>query len=189
MAKAVTITRNRPLSDLQRLFVNLYTSQGQETYHNATKSAIAAGYTGKWVKDTGCQLLRKPLVVSAIAKIETPIEQRRVAQGEVNRQWMELELKEVIAMGKAAKDLAAVNAGLVTMGKLHGLLTDVVGFDPQQLKQLTEAQEREARRISSLILDNTITGTGNESAMLQSQPDIIPASNNSAMLQSCLTLV
>jgi hypothetical protein len=87
-------------------------------------------------------------------------------------------------MGKAAKDLAAVNAGLVTMGKLHGLLTDVVGFDPAQLRQLTEAQEREARRISSLILDNTITGTGNESAMLQSQPDIIPASNNSAMLQS-----
>ena len=59
--------RDKPLSAKHRMFVAKYTQVGSETYHNATKSAVAAGYSPITAHVTGSRLISDAKVSAAIS--------------------------------------------------------------------------------------------------------------------------
>ena len=58
----------RPRSAKQAEFIRLYTGNGPEAF-NATRSAIAAGYSERSARSIGSELLQKPNVRAAIDMI------------------------------------------------------------------------------------------------------------------------
>ena len=68
------VTKDKPLTPRERLFVDKY----MET-HNATQSAIYAGYKEKTASVFGCQLLKKINVAEEIRKRQEKMTKKSIA--------------------------------------------------------------------------------------------------------------
>jgi hypothetical protein len=165
MAKAATKTCDRPLSTFQLAFGQAFYSTSSETYGNRTKSAIVAGYSAKTAQQQGGQLAKHPGIRARFSGLANANPAVAAVEEEITRGLVIKDLRRIQGLAEDDEDWGTALRAEELIGKTAGIFIDVVGFDPQQLKQLTEAQEREARRISSLILDN-------ESATLQTQPSL-----------------
>lgn len=69
------VNPTKQLRGRRKLFIQYYSNRGVETYHNATKSAIKAGYTTNGAGVIGCNLLKDINIASAIAAKEAEQDQ------------------------------------------------------------------------------------------------------------------
>jgi len=99
--------KNDRLTIKQRLFVDYYTDIGSDTYNNATKSAIKAGYKdSKATEVTACNLLRLPKIQRAI---DNKFKQRR-KRAEYNYDIAIAELDKIIANLEASAAAGNIQA-------------------------------------------------------------------------------
>ena len=100
------------LNSRQQLFCEYYIQT-----HNATQSAIKAGYSAKTAENIGCKLLRNSKVAAQIQAIAQPIHDRNIASGqevmEFFTKMMNGEIKDAFGLDatngdriKAAQELA-----------------------------------------------------------------------------------
>lgn len=120
---------------------------------NGTKAAIAAGYSEKSAGVMACRLLRNPRVSEELERRTVEIVQKTdVEVGEII-----VALRE-IAFGTKATNSDRLRA-LDLLGRYKAMFTDRLKTEnPEQLSELTAAQEKEARayakwRLSRLNID------------------------------------
>jgi len=85
--------RKDKLTDKQKAFVDYYTTPGADTYNNALKSAIKAGYSKKTAKQIGTNNLSKIYIREAIEQKHA----ERRKRAEYNYDIAIAELNKVIA--------------------------------------------------------------------------------------------
>jgi phage terminase small subunit len=105
----------KPLNLNQARFVAEYVKDG-----NATRAAIAAGYTEKNAKNTGYGLLQKPAVQAAVDEARDKL---ALATGYNLRAAVE-EIDQKIQRAEAAEQYTAVAKMLELKLKVHGMLVE-----------------------------------------------------------------
>ena len=85
----------------QKLFIQYYTdATDKETYGNATKAALKAGYSASRASSQGCNLLKKPHISQEIAIIE----KNEADKYQATKEQAILEAREGFLRAKAAQD-------------------------------------------------------------------------------------
>ena len=148
------------LSGKQEAYAQSYARQG-----NCVKAYMDAGYLGsadgippKSLANRAYAIIRNPSVKQRIAQIREESENRRADRAELTRDWIVTELQEVHARSKAAggNDAVGVRA-LELLGKHLGMFSETVTIDLGQLREYTESEALEARRLAALRLEDSNT--------------------------------
>lgn len=120
----------RKLTAKQQAFVEAYCAAGQNTYNNATQSAIKAGYSVKTAYSSGQRLLKHVEASKAIAQLRAEIAEKI----EVTRDYCVKKLKVVIeATTNERNRLTAIS-----------LLGDFAGFKREVAPNLEREVARKA---------------------------------------------
>lgn len=99
---------SNPLNKMQRLFVVEYLKD-----HNATQSAIRAGYSPKTAGIQGHKLLK----VDKIQKTISNVMEQQVQEVAVDAKWVLLEAVDLYKECRLEGDRTAANKSLDTVGK------------------------------------------------------------------------
>lgn len=70
LKRGLKVLRGDNVTSRQRAFIEAYTLRGSETYGNATKSAIKAGYSDKRAGSQGCIMLKNKEISKLIEEKE-----------------------------------------------------------------------------------------------------------------------
>ena len=117
------------LTAKQTDFVRLFTQLGSETYNNAVRSALAAGYSQNTAQLACRDILAKPRVKDAIARAKAEIQ----ARTEVTLEEVTANARWLVENGKQTKDRSAVSQGNKQLGDIIGAYH---GKDTQQAMQI-----------------------------------------------------
>lgn len=100
----------------QNEFIKAYSDPSSESYGNATKSAIKAGYSAKRARSQGCVLLKLPEVSQQIATIEKNHAKKHEAtlENKIQEAW------ENYLEAKAKNKMKDARAWFEEHGKLAG---------------------------------------------------------------------
>jgi len=143
-----THARGRPADKLtpkQIDFVKNYTLPGSETYGNALRSFIMAGYSEKGAKENSCLTLQKPHIREYRDKLLSTITKDNIiTQGRLDQ-----ELFEALEVAKEAGDLTNRLKTLQLIGQRIGAYTDKIdsnhtfkGYVPASPQLSIERQEQ-----------------------------------------------
>ena len=154
-----THARGRPADKLtpkQIDFVKNYTLPGSETYGNALRSFIMAGYSEKGAKENSCLTLQKPHIKEYRDKLLSTITKDNIiTQGRLDQ-----ELFEALEVAKTAGDLTNRLKTLQLIGQRIGAYTDKIdsnhtfkGYTPASPQLAIERQEQWLLNAEAKVLD------------------------------------
>ena len=131
------------LNSQERKFCDAFTALGKPTCANATKSAIAAGYSEKSAHTCGWRLLRRAPIKQRVAEL------RGLSTDKV---LSDLEITRLKALDKG--DLAVATRCSELLGKSLKMFVERQEINtPADEPQMTEEEERYRREYASWRLD------------------------------------
>ena len=111
----------QPLTVKQQAFVDNYSDKDSETFGNATKSYIKAGYkNGVGVMQAACRELSKDKIKQAIKAYRAQIEQKT----EVKREYVLQCIQDQYTKADEANDRASALRACELLGKSIAMFTD-----------------------------------------------------------------
>jgi phage terminase small subunit len=134
-------------------FCRFYTMMGNDTYHDAAKAALAAGYSPKRAAQTGRELVRKPKVIRRLALLEAENAKVQAAQTAITLELLRFEHHRLARLNESLGNMGEARANWEDLGKMIGAYSEVVQLDLSKMRRFTEAEEVEARRVSALLLE------------------------------------
>ena len=145
-------------------FCMFYTSLGEKTYGMKAASAIAAGYAEASARNTATELLRDPAVRERIKERNAA----NLSRNDIttDKVLQDLEHTRLLALEKG--DLSTAFQCSAQHGKFLALWSDrMVTETPEQLRQLTEQEDKDAREYAKWcltkkygLLDEPLPATG-----------------------------
>lgn len=149
-----TKTRNTEITPKQTLFVEAYANPNSETFNNATRSYIFAGYkSGSSVMQCACRLLSSAKVKQAIELYQP---QQLVKRVEINREYAFNKHQELYDRCFKDHDYTNCVALLRMIWQQQGLLDNKLVIDLKDSRQLEEGHREAARRIAAHLLSDGI---------------------------------
>jgi phage terminase small subunit len=144
----------KELTIKQRHFVQNYCDKSSETFGNATKSYIAAGYKNtNSAAQAACHLLNNSKVSKEIVKFSPKNTEITVKKQEITKEYARNKLIETLEAATKAKDLPSQVACVRMLMQTTGQLSDKLVIDVKGAIQLESHKQQEARRIASIILN------------------------------------
>lgn len=139
------------LSPQELAFCEFYTALGEPTCGNGTQSALKSGYSEKGAHTTAWKLLQRPAIKEKIREIHDEL----MAKHNLNpsRILYDLEHTRLRALDKGDLSVAARCSEL--QGKHLTMFSDKYVVDDPAMRELTEAEEAEARKIAAIRLRQT----------------------------------
>lgn len=141
------------LTEKQRRFVDIYTDQTKpETFVNATKAFIAAGYSVNGANDNACATLAKPKVKAYLLSKR----QKTAENSTITLERLDRELWAYLDACKTAKDFTNQGKALQLIGQRIGAYTQKIETNSaEDVRRLEIHLIEQARRIASICLDDT----------------------------------
>ena len=151
---ASTIGSKGKLSGRELDFVKRYTDRESTTYHNATRSYIAAGYSEKGANGSAAKLMQRERIRAAVDRYE----QRELAT-QTRETW---ELEDAISeferlrdRAEAKGDLSTARACIESICRVRGFWKDGANAQESDVKRLEASEAEEAERIAALLVGQT----------------------------------
>lgn len=139
----------------QQAFVDYYTDPQSETYGNAVRSYLKAGYReNSGVRQSACRELAKAHIKKAI---EAKLAERPV-KTEVTRDYVVSKLQEQLEKADSAADRTNALRALQLLGQSIAMFTDKVQTETVNAPELAEDEAeaiREAAKVAKLRLSRT----------------------------------
>lgn len=129
-------------------FINAYTSLGQETYQNISKSARLAGYSEKSAHTSGKMLLNRPEIAREIATIIDRQNQVALERQDISKEKYLGMMTEAYEICGPKHSNAPRYAELI--GKVKGFFTDMVNNVLVYNASAPEVRENVDAKISSI---------------------------------------
>ena len=147
MVKKTKKGRNS-VRDRQERFIQEYLIE-----HKPRQAYIKAGYSKKCARQNAHRLLTtNEYVINRIAEETAKLS---IKMG-ITRETIATEAEEHRQLALGRKDIGAANAALVIKAKCYGLQTDRLKTEEvERERELTEAEQAEARRIAQIRLADT----------------------------------
>ena len=140
------------MTDQAVKFCQFYADPGSSTYHNGTKSAIAAGYSAIAPAATACRMLKRSNVRSKIDEIQAQHAHVVASQTAISLELLRSELIRVAKLCEDSGDRSNWLRAIELLGKSIGAWADVTISDPVALRQLDERTRRDAARIARVLM-------------------------------------
>ena len=139
-------------SDQEERFCKAYTTPGTDAWHNGARAAVAAGYSEKAQWSTGTRLLKRERVRARIAALEQNRADQLAAQANICVGLVQARHLYAMVKCEAAGDWSNWTRNLEALGRTVGAY-DGVQVDGDRARTYTEAERREAKRLSGLLLE------------------------------------
>ncbi len=149
-----TMPKGQKLSPRQLLFIRLYASPSSETYGNATKSYVAAGYKDGPNK-TSCvsKLLNTASISKALSSYVPEKTDYQLKKVEITKDYALSKLQETYEIAREKGDITNQVACVRLMMQHNNLLNDRIVVDIADSRRLDEHKHRQAKQIASIILN------------------------------------
>jgi len=146
--------RNQEITLKQSRFVEFYANPSSETFNNATKSYIAAGYkAGSSVMQCACRLLSSAKIKQALSLYKPQTLAKRV---EINREYAFNKWQELYDRAYNDHDNTNCVALMRMVWQQQGLLDNKLVINLEDSRQLEEGHREAARRIAARLLQDGI---------------------------------
>ena len=140
------------LSLREENFCISYATIGSDTYSNGTKSAIDAGYSEKSAHSAAWRLLKK----TKILQRNTEIQQEQMQRLNLNSDKVLADLEHVRCEALRKGELSNAIRASELQGKSLGMFgVGTLVLDVERERELTDAEQAEARRIAQIRLADT----------------------------------
>jgi len=137
------------LTPKQDSFCVHYTTIGAETFSNGTRSAIAAGYSEKSAYAQASALLKKPEIRERVRELHSENLGRNCIT--VDKVLADLEHDKLAA--REAGQYGVAKGCTELQGKYLAMFANrYITDDADTIRELSERQEKEARRIAEILL-------------------------------------
>ena len=137
------------LTPKQDSFCVHYTTIGAETFSNATKLAIAAGYSEKSAYSQACNLLKNPKIQQRIRELHA----ENMSRNNITVDKVLADLEHDKLMARQAGQYAVAKECSIAQGKYLAMFTDNTNItDTVQQRELDEQEQAEAARIANIRL-------------------------------------
>jgi hypothetical protein len=146
------------MRDRHKLFAKYYATPGTNAFHNATQSAILAGFSEKSAREIGCRTLQRDDVKEEIERIESSIS----TYINVDPKWIKDQAYLCYDKALQRGDYIAAKQFLELAGKCVGAFRDRAEDRPEQALEPSEPEEREAwlKRELQIIQEQKEAGDG-----------------------------
>jgi phage terminase small subunit len=140
---------NKPLTVRQDSFCVHYTTIGEPQFGNGTRAAIAAGYAEAGAAVLAHKLLKDKRIIARINQLHSENMVRNMIT--VDKILSDLEHDKLMA--RENHQYAVAKGCTELQGRYLAMFTDrQIVDDPAKVKQLTEKEAEEARRIAAIRL-------------------------------------
>ena len=139
----------KKLTAKQKAFVECYCNPTSETFNNQRQSAAKAGYS-KNTGITACQnILAKHSVKQAMVEYKADISSKQA----ITVEYIQSEHERLAALAESKGDLVTATRNKEDLGRTIGVYTENINTgDLERLKQLSEQQALEAKRLATIRL-------------------------------------
>jgi phage terminase small subunit len=143
------VTNAEQLNPKEDSFCIHYTTIGTETYSNGTRSAMEAGYAEKSAHTSAWKLLKRPAIRERVLELHTENMRRNMIT--VDKVLADIEHDKILARQKG--DIASALRADELQGKYLAMFVERSQVETaEEVKQLTDKQQEEARRIAAILL-------------------------------------
>ena len=137
------------LTPKQESFCVHYTTIGAETFSNGTRSAIAAGYSEKSAYSQACTLLKKPEIQQRVRELHS----ENIGRSNITIDKVLADLEHDKLVARQAGQYGVAKGCTELQGKYLAMFTERrLIEDADKIKELTERERIEARRIACFLL-------------------------------------
>jgi hypothetical protein len=151
------IEKTETLTPQQDMFCVLYTTIGEETFSNGTKSAEAAEYAPASSRTTAWKLLRTPKIRERIAELH----QENMSRNLISVDSQLSKLEHLRRKAEEKQDLSTAVRCVELIGKYLCMFTDKHSFvaePPQERKSQDDAKAKELAGLLSAAIESKYTG-------------------------------
>ena len=129
----------RKLTPKQKLFVEYYTAAGTDSYNNAHRAALRAGYTKTTAKVESCKFLDNPRIKKAISHKQVNI----ASVLDISRKKQYERINEAYEMAKELKMPSAMTSAAREINEMAGFHRELApNAEREQARQAMEDVEK-----------------------------------------------
>ncbi|MCK4601744.1 MAG: terminase small subunit [Phycisphaerae bacterium] len=137
------------LTPKQEGFCVHYTTIGAETFSNGTKSAIAAGYSENSAYSQASALLKNPKIQQRVKELHA----ENMSRNNITVDKVLADLEHDKLMARRAGQFAVAKECSIAQGKYLAMFVDRhLTEDADKIREFTERERKEAKRIARILL-------------------------------------
>lgn len=148
----IASAKARLTTEQEERFCIAYALIGSPTYHNATKSAIAAGYAATSASVRGCKLMKRDSVHSRIAQLEKPQLAAWQARNDISVAQVRGKLAALADAAEANGDLTNAIRGVEGVGRTVDAFGDGRNLTIEGDVTINVGQQAALDRLADLLL-------------------------------------
>lgn len=166
--------RRDEFSPKQIRFIELYCDNSSETFGNAAKSYVKAGYkNSSSVRQNVCRLLANDKISKAVSEYRQKIDRISIEKVEISAEYARQALIETYEQAKSLKDTTNQVACCRLLLQTTGQLSDKMVIDVQGAIQLEERHQHAAKRIASIMVREKLLEAGDDDEDTQDVVDMV----------------